>query len=52
MFSGSICALITPFSNGGGEEKAFERFVDWPIEQGTNALVPCGTPGAPPTPHP
>ena len=49
MFSGSICALITPFSNGGVDEKSIESFVDWLIEQGTNALVPCGTTGESPT---
>jgi 4-hydroxy-tetrahydrodipicolinate synthase len=49
MFSGSICALITPFSNGEVDEKSFEAFVDWQIEQGTDGVVPCGTTGESPT---
>jgi 4-hydroxy-tetrahydrodipicolinate synthase len=49
MFSGSITALITPFRNGRLDEEAFQRFVEWQIEEGTNALVPCGTTGESPT---
>ncbi|MGE0744274.1 MAG: 4-hydroxy-tetrahydrodipicolinate synthase [Rhodospirillales bacterium] len=49
MFKGSICALITPFRNGAVDEKAFEAFVDWQIEQGTHGIVPCGTTGESPT---
>ena len=49
MFSGSICALITPFRDGAVDEGAFEAFVDWQIEQGTNGVVPCGTTGESPT---
>lgn len=45
MFSGSIPALITPFRNDRLDEEAFRRFVDWQIEQGSSALVPCGTTG-------
>jgi 4-hydroxy-tetrahydrodipicolinate synthase len=49
MFSGSICALITPFRNGAVDEKAFADFVDWQIAQGTQGVVPCGTTGESPT---
>jgi 4-hydroxy-tetrahydrodipicolinate synthase len=45
MFSGSIPALVTPFRDGALDEVAFRRFVDWQIEQGSSALVPCGTTG-------
>jgi len=45
MFSGSIPALITPFRDGALDEDAFRSFVDWQIEQGSSALVPCGTTG-------
>jgi 4-hydroxy-tetrahydrodipicolinate synthase len=45
MFSGSIPALVTPFRDGTLDEKAFRRLVDWQIEQGSSALVPCGTTG-------
>ena len=50
MFKGSIPALITPFkADGGLDEKAFQDFVNWQINQGSHALVPCGTTGESPT---
>ena len=49
MFSGSICALITPFRDGDIDEKAFGDLVNWQIEEGTNGLVPMGTTGESPT---
>ncbi len=42
---GSMTALITPFSQGAVDEKAFQRFCDWQIAEGTDALVPTGTTG-------
>lgn len=45
MFSGSIPALVTPFRDGALDEAAFRRFVDWQIDSGSSALVPCGTTG-------
>lgn len=45
MFSGSIPALVTPFRDGRFDEAAFRAFVDWQIEEGSSALVPCGTTG-------
>ena len=45
MFSGSIPALVTPFRDGAFDEPAFRRLVDWQIENGSSALVPCGTTG-------
>ncbi len=45
MFSGSIPALVTPFRDGLIDEAAFRRLVDWQIDNGTTALVPCGTTG-------
>jgi 4-hydroxy-tetrahydrodipicolinate synthase len=45
MFSGSIPALATPFRDGALDEAAFRRFIDWQIENGSSALVPCGTTG-------
>ena len=48
-FKGSITALITPFSNGKVDEKAFQRLVAWQIGQGTHGLVPVGTTGESPT---
>ena len=45
MFSGSIPALVTPFRDGNVDEVAFRRLVEWQIEKGSSALVPCGTTG-------
>jgi 4-hydroxy-tetrahydrodipicolinate synthase len=45
MFSGSIPALVTPFRDGSLDEPAFRRLVDWQIDNGSKALVPCGTTG-------
>ncbi len=45
MFSGSIPALVSPFCDGAFDEAAFRKLVDWQIENGSNALVPCGTTG-------
>ncbi len=49
MFNGSITALITPFSNGSVDEKAFGDFIEFQINEGTNGLVPVGTTGESPT---
>lgn len=48
-FSGIFTALITPFSQGGVDEGAFQRLVEWQISEGINGLVPCGTTGESPT---
>lgn len=49
MFHGSITALITPFADGKVDEKAFQKFVQWQIDQGTHGVVPMGTTGDCPT---
>ena len=49
MFKGSFTALITPFKGGKIDVKAFERLVEWQIEEGTHGLVPMGTTGECPT---
>jgi len=49
MFQGSLVATITPFRNGGVDERGFQNFIAWQIEQGTHGLVPCGTTGESPT---
>ncbi|WP_282946990.1 MULTISPECIES: 4-hydroxy-tetrahydrodipicolinate synthase [unclassified Sphingopyxis] len=49
MFSGSIPALVTPFRDGAFDAPAFKRLVEWQIDEGTSALVPCGTTGESPT---
>jgi 4-hydroxy-tetrahydrodipicolinate synthase len=49
MFKGSLVALITPFANGKVDDKAFQKFVQWQIDNGTHGLIPCGTTGESPT---
>ena len=49
MFSGSIPALVTPFRDGAFDAPSFKRLVEWQIDEGTSALVPCGTTGESPT---
>ncbi|MFQ5939221.1 MAG: 4-hydroxy-tetrahydrodipicolinate synthase [Alphaproteobacteria bacterium] len=48
MFRGSLVALITPFRNGSVDEKAFQSFVDWQLNQGTHGVLSCGTTGESP----
>jgi 4-hydroxy-tetrahydrodipicolinate synthase len=45
MFRGSIPALVTPFRDEALDEPAFLDFVRWQVEEGSHALVPCGTTG-------
>jgi len=46
MFSGSIPALVTPFGDDGAfDESAYRTLIDWQIDEGSSALVPCGTTG-------
>ena len=49
MFSGSIPALVTPFTGGRVAEDTFAELVDWQIAEGSSGLVPCGTTGEVPT---
>ncbi|HJS40495.1 MAG TPA: 4-hydroxy-tetrahydrodipicolinate synthase [Sphingomicrobium sp.] len=45
MFFGSIPALVTPFSGNCVDEDSLRELVEWQIDEGSNALVPCGTTG-------
>ncbi len=45
MFFGSMPALVTPFSGNCVDEDSLSALVDWQVEQGSSALVPCGTTG-------
>jgi len=44
-FSGSMTALITPFRDDAIDEEALEKLVEYQLENGTSALVPCGSTG-------
>lgn len=43
--TGAMTALITPFRHDEIDEQALRRLVDFQIEAGIDALVPCGTTG-------
>ena len=45
MFFGSIPALVTPFAAGRVDRATIREFVEWQLDEGSNALVPCGTTG-------
>jgi 4-hydroxy-tetrahydrodipicolinate synthase len=45
FLTGSMPALVTPFSGGRVDEQALEALVDWQIAEGSSGLVPCGTTG-------
>jgi 4-hydroxy-tetrahydrodipicolinate synthase len=45
MFQGSIVAIVTPFNNGAVDEEKLRELVEFQIENGTDAIVPCGTTG-------
>ncbi len=49
MFKGSIVAIVTPFKNGKVDEETLRNLVEFHIQNGTNAILPCGTTGESPT---
>ena len=49
MFSGSIVALITPFKNGEVDYEALGKLIEFHIDNGTDAILVCGTTGESPT---
>ncbi|MFA5700168.1 MAG: 4-hydroxy-tetrahydrodipicolinate synthase [Desulfuromonas sp.] len=46
MFKGSMVAIVTPMnSDGSVAEDKFRELVEFQIENGTDAIIPCGTTG-------
>ncbi len=45
MFRGSIVAIVTPFKGGKVDEEKYRELIEFQIEGGTSAIVPCGTTG-------
>ena len=46
IFTGAAVAIITPMHEDGSVNyDEFARFVDWQIDNGTDAIVICGTTG-------
>ena len=40
-----MVAIVTPFKKGKVDEAAFTNLINWHIEAGTDAIIPCGTTG-------
>ena len=49
MFTGSIVAMVTPFKDGEVDYDKIGELVQYHINNGTNAIIPCGTTGESPT---
>jgi len=49
IFEGSAVALVTPFSENGVNYAALESLIEFQIENGTDAILVCGTTGEPAT---
>lgn len=45
MFEGCLTALVTPFRDGGLDERALQDLVELQIAAGVDGLVPCGSTG-------
>ena len=46
VFTGAACAIVTPFDgNRKVDYKALKKQIDFQIENGTDAIVVCGTTG-------
>jgi 4-hydroxy-tetrahydrodipicolinate synthase len=49
LFTGCGVALVTPFENGKINFPKLEELLNWHVEQGTDAIIICGTTGEPST---
>ena len=49
MFTGAMVALITPFQDGEVDFQTLEELLEFQLENGIDAIVPCGTTGESPT---
>lgn len=45
LFKGSGVALVTPFKNGKIDFEKLEALLNWHVEEGTDAIIICGTTG-------
>ena len=45
IFQGSAVAIVTPFKNGTIHYDKLAELIDFQIDNGTNAIVICGTTG-------
>jgi 4-hydroxy-tetrahydrodipicolinate synthase len=49
MFTGAMVALVTPFQDGDIDFRTLDELVDFQLENGIDAISPCGTTGESPT---
>jgi 4-hydroxy-tetrahydrodipicolinate synthase len=49
MFTGAMVALVTPFRDGEVDFKTLDELIDFQLENGIDAISPCGTTGESPT---
>jgi 4-hydroxy-tetrahydrodipicolinate synthase len=49
LFRGSGVAIVTPFNENGVNFDKLGELLDWHVEQGTDAIIICGTTGESPT---
>ncbi len=49
MFEGSMTAIVTPFNAGAIDFDSLGALIEFQVENGTAAIVPCGTTGESPT---
>lgn len=45
LFTGSCVALVTPFNSEGVDYAKLEELIEWHINEGTDAILICGTTG-------
>lgn len=45
IFKGSAVAIVTPFNESGVDFEKLKELLEWHIENGTDAIVVCGTTG-------
>jgi 4-hydroxy-tetrahydrodipicolinate synthase len=45
MFIGAMVAIVTPFKKGVVDEEGLRKLIEFQIENGTKAIIPCGTTG-------
>jgi len=49
MFTGAMVALVTPFQDGEIDFRTLDELIDFQLENGIDAVAPCGTTGESPT---
>ena len=45
MFKGSMIPIVTPFKEGKIDEAGLKNLIEFHVERGSDAIIPCGTTG-------